>query len=229
MLVEKMSRQINDSKLYRLGALALFMMPLCYVGMFVIFGALLEIPQTSNLSERIEYVVSEQGLIGFAYIVGYLIFGVLLLVAVQSLHKRLSGVSTHLLNSASLFGLTWVVLMMCAGMTALVGMNTMTVLYPKDPQASETLFYVYTTVVNALGGGIELVGGLWVLLISVVSLRSCVLPKGLGILGLIVGAFGILTIFRSIPMTNEVFGLSQIIWFFGVGAVLCRTQDTQHA
>ncbi|RUO41973.1 hypothetical protein CWE22_07470 [Pseudidiomarina aestuarii] len=218
--------QLSDSKLSRLGALAFLLMPVCYLGMFIIFGALLAIPQGADINERIGYVVAEQGLIQFAYLLGYLIFGVLLLVSVQAIHNRFLGVSRHLLNSASLFGFIWVVLMMCAGMIALVGMNTMIMLYSKDPQAAAILFYSYTMVVNALGGGIELVGGMWVLLLSIVGLRSHIFPRLLCWVGFLVGAFGVLTVIPSLPFIKEVFGLTQIVWFIWVGTVLCGHKDS---
>lgn len=218
--------QLSDSKLSRLGALAFFLMPVCYLGMFIIFGALLAIPQGADINEKIGYLVAEQGLIQIAYLLGYLIFGVLLLVSVQAIHNRFLGVSRHLLNSASLFGFIWVVLMMCAGMIALVGMNTMIILYSKEPQAAAILFYSYTMVVNALGGGIELVGGMWVLLLSIVGLRSHIFPKLLCLVGFLVGVFGVLTVFPSLPFIKEVFGLTQIVWFIWVGTVLCRHKDS---
>ena len=112
MSIETMRHcQVSDSKLSRFGALAFFLMPVCYLGMFIIFGALLAIPQGPDISERITYVMAEQDLIGIAYLLGYFIFGFLLLVAVQAIHNRFLGVSQHLLNSASLFGFIWVVLM----------------------------------------------------------------------------------------------------------------------
>ncbi|WP_411369140.1 hypothetical protein [Pseudidiomarina salilacus] len=218
--------QVSGSKLSRFGALAFFLMPVCYLGMFIIFGAVLAIPQGADINERIGYVVAEQGLIQIAYLLGYLIFGVLLLVSVQAIHNRFLGVSRHLLNSASLFGFIWVVLMMCAGMIALVGMNTMIILYSKDPQAAAILFYSYTMVVNALGGGIELVGGMWVLLLSIVGLRSHIFPRLLCWVGFLVGVFGVLTVFPSLPFIKEVFGLTQIVWFIWVGTVLCRHKDS---
>ena len=218
--------QGSDSKLSRFGALAFFLMPVCYLGMFIIFGALLAIPQGPDINERITYVMAEQDLIGIAYLLGYFIFGILLLVAVQAIHNRFLGVSRHLLNSAGLFGFIWVVLMMCAGMIALVGMNTMIAMNLKDPQAAAILFYSYTMIVNALGGGIELVGGMWVLLLSIAGLRSSIFSRSLCVVGLFVGVFGILTVFPSLPFMKEAFGLTQIVWFVWVGVVFCRHKDS---
>jgi len=206
--------------LQRYGAIALLVMPLCYICMFMIFGVALSIPQTDMLNDKIAYVAANQGIISAAYISGYLIFGCMLLVAVQAIHHSLAKTSSHLLQSASAFGLIWVVLMMCSSMIALVGMNTMVTLHAQNPLDSQTLFYVYTTIVNALGGGIELVGGLWVLLLSLCGLLHKQLPKSLSLFGVMVGLLGILTVYQAIPEFKEAFGLTQIVWFVWMGIVL---------
>ena len=81
-------------------------------------------------------------------------------------------------------------------------------------------------IVNALGGGIELVGGMWVLLLSIVGLRPHIFPRLLCWVGFLVGVFGVLTVFPSLPFIKEAFGLTQIVWFVWVGTVLCRHKDS---
>ncbi len=221
----------TNTQLVRLGAISLFTMPLCYVSMFVVFGLVLNIPQTDVLNEKIVYVAENQGVISIAYIMGYLVFGTLLLISVQASHVMLTKDiltknARYTLNTASAFGFIWVVLMMCAGMIALAGMNTMVGIYSQDQQHAEIVYYVYATVVNALGGGIELVGGLWVFLLSIAGLKSQQLGKGLCVFGIIVGVLGILTIYQSVPEFKEAFGLSQIVWFIWMGFVMFRTELT---
>ena len=204
----------------RLGAIALLMMPLCYVCMFVVFGVMLTMPQTGVLTDKIAYLVANQGIISIGYISGYLIFGCLLLIAVQALHNRMTKGPSLLLNSASAFGFIWVVMMMCSGMIALVGLNTMATLHARASEHVETLFLVYTTITNALGGGIELIGGLWVLLLSISGLQRHCLSKGLGLFGIAVGMLGVSTLYQGIPELKDAFGLSQIVWFVWMGVAL---------
>ena len=204
------------------GASAFFAMPMCYIVMFLIYGVALSIPQTASVSDKIAYIESQQSLLSLANIFGYLVFGGFLLIAVQATHARLNVLSSHLLNAASAFGFIWVVFMFGSGMVALVGMNTMISLFTKGSTHADTLFYVYTTVVNGLGGGIELVGGIWVLLISIHGLKTAQLAKGLHLLGVVVGAVGALTLFQSVPELKDVFGLSQIVWFVWMGCSLLK-------
>lgn len=70
----------------------------------------------------------------------------------------------------------------------------------------------------------EIVGGLWVLLISVASLRSTALPGALGHLGVFVGAAGILTVVPSLAELGTVFGLGQIVWFAWLGIIMIRAR-----
>lgn len=207
------------------GAMAFFAMPLCYIAMFVIYAVPLDFPQGEDLPEKVAYVADHQSLIALANIIGYLVFGGLLLIAVQAMHRRFSVTGSDMLNSAGAFGLIWVVLMMCSGMTALVGMDTMVTLHGKGSAHAESLFVSYTTLVNALGGGIELVGGLWVLLLSICGLRHGLLAKGLHVLGLMVGVLGICTVYQGIPEFKDAFGLSQVIWFIWMGIALLRSSN----
>jgi len=87
------------------------------------------------------------------------------------------------------------------------------------------------SVANGLGNANgEILGGLWVLLVSLAALRAGGLPKGLNILGLLVGAVGIISL---IPGLTEgmvgIFGLGQIIWFVWLGIVLLRNNPSRAA
>ena len=206
-----------------MGALSAFGMALCYISMFIIFGALLSFPNTDDLGTKIQYIAEHRTLISLSYFIGYLLFGCLLLVSIQAIHNRMNMRSSSLLNSASLFGLVWVVLMMCSGMIAMIAMDKMIKLHAEGSIHAESLFMSYATLVDALGGGIELVGGLWVLLLSIVGLRDKHLSKGLNLLGIWVGLFGVLTLFHTISELKEVFGLSQIAWFIWMALVLRKT------
>ena len=79
-----------------------------------------------------------------------------------------------------------------------------------------------SAVQDGLGGGVEIVGGLWVLLISVSALRSNVFPKALNCIGIVVGIAGLLTIIPPLGDLGAVFGLGQILWFVWIGIHMLR-------
>ena len=86
-------------------------------------------------------------------------------------------------------------------------------------------------VVDALGGGIELIGALWVFVISYMGLKQSIYPKATHILGLIVGLAGVLTLFSGLSIladnvffeaTTAIFGLGQILCFILLGTHLLK-------
>jgi len=87
------------------------------------------------------------------------------------------------------------------------------------------------SVASGLGNGNgEILGGLLTLLVSLAALRAGGLPKGLNILGLLVGAVGIISIMPALTeMMTGVFGLSQVIWFVWLGIVLLRSNPGKTA
>ena len=84
-------------------------------------------------------------------------------------------------------------------------------------------------VANGLGNANgEILGGLWTLLVSLAALRAGGLPRGLNILGLLVGAVGIISLIPGLTdLLTGVFGLGQIIWFVWLGIVLLRSSASQ--
>lgn len=146
------------------------------------------------------------------------------MVTVQAAHNRLLQNQSALLNTSSIFGLLWVALMMCTGMVGLIGMHMIIDLFNTQPQTAISLFYANSLLVNGLGGGIELVGDLWVLLLSIVGIKQGIFSKWLHCLGIWVGTFGVLTVFHATPYLKEIFGLSQIVWFICLGVYLRRVE-----
>ena len=123
---------------------------------------------------------------------------------------------------ATSFGLIWAGLLVAGGMISLVGIKAVIGLYATDPDRAGTLWQAIATVHEGLGGGIEIIGGLWVLLVSWSALRSGGLPKALNYLGVLIGVAGILTVIPALDALIDVFGLAQIIWFASLGLVLLR-------
>jgi hypothetical protein len=96
-------------------------------------------------------------------------------------------------------------------------------LYSKDPAQAATVWLALSAVENALGGGIELPGGLWALLVSWAALQTGQFPKALNYLGLVIGLAGILTLVPALGDLAAVFGLGFIVWFVWVGILLLRS------
>lgn len=78
-------------------------------------------------------------------------------------------------------------------------------------------------MVIGLGGGNEIAGGLWVLLIGWAALRVGGVPRALNYLGVVIGVLGLLTVVPALEVLGAVFGLGLIVWFVWLGIVMLRS------
>lgn len=213
--------------LQRCGGLASIGMALCYFTVALIFFAALSQPEQAEPLLRIQYIDQHQFLVAAGYAIGYLLFGFLLAVMVIAIPQQLPQPRSALVQVSGLFGKVWVVLMMASGMIALTGLERVINLVNTDPDLAVTLFSVMGMMTHALGGGIELVGGLWILLFSLAGLLQQPQKAKLHWLGLLTGSFAILTVFHTLPYLKEAFGLSQLVWQLWFGVVLLRQSQQE--
>jgi hypothetical protein len=198
-------------------------MALIYIAAFVYFGAFFDYPSQGSPEEKLLFLSENQLSVSVAYGSIYILFGVLLAVMVAGLHHLLSPCGP-VASLTSLLGAVWVGLVMASGMIYVTGLKHVVGLLPESSDAAFYLWRVITMLGDSLGGGNELVGGLWVVGVSLLGLRSGVLPRALHGLGCVVGAFGLATIL-PLDVFTDMFGLSQIVWFFWLGFSLLRMRD----
>lgn len=213
--------------LQRCGGLASIGMALCYFTVALIFFVFLSQSEQAEPLQKIQYINQHQLLVLAGYAIGYLLFGFLLAVLVIAIPQQLPQPQSALVQVSGLFGKVWVVLMMASGMIALTGLELVSTLVNPDPDLAVTLFHVMGLMTHALGGGIELVGGLWILLFSLAGLQQQPHRAKLHGLGLLTGSFAILTVFHTQPYLKEAFGLSQLVWQLWFGVVLLRQSQQE--
>lgn len=175
-------------------------------------------------AEHIAFLTDNSLLLNLWYAVIYLAFGGLLVVQSLALHIRLRP--SFLATVGTAFGLIWATLMFAVGMTAMVGNVMVIEVVDGDPALAASLWSTINLVIEGAGGGIELVGALWVGLISLAALRAGSLPRGLNYLGLLVGVAGILTTTMLLTdVLTATFGLGLIAWYIWIGVVMLREGD----
>lgn len=192
-----------------------------YIAMFVFYGGYWHYPAQASTSQKIAFLAEHQHALMLSNLVGYVLFGVLLAVLVTGIHRALKSQQESLSQVAIVFGFAWVVLVMASGMIANIGLAQMLKLSAAQPDQAWTMWLTLTAVVEGLGGGNEIVGGLWVLLLSVAAWKARLFPAWINALGVLVGALGIATIYPASILT-EMFGLTQILWFALIGWRLLR-------
>ena len=216
---------MSTNTLQKAGGIAALLEALCYVVGFAVIATVLNPGSTEGWSsaQRLEFVLERDVIFQTWNLFIYVVFGVALVVLAVALHERLKVRSASLMNIATAFGLIWAGLVIASGMVTSVGLETVAALYDRDPAQADSVWLAVGAIQEGLGGGVEIVGGIWVLLIGVVSLRYRVSPRALGYLGVAVGMFGILTIVPSLGELGAAFGLGQIVWFAWMGTLMLKS------
>ena len=209
--------------LQKSGGVASLLEAIIYISAFVFFGAFWNFPADADSAQKFAFLAEHQNIFSIVTFVMYVLFGILLAILVLALHERLKVNTPILSQLASIFGVIWVGLVIASGMIANIGLAAALELSNRDPEQAMTVWRAIYAVVEGLGGGNEIVGGLWVLLLSIAALKGTDLPKTLNYFGLFVGIAGIFTVYPADVLT-EIFGLSQIVWFTWLGLVMLRTR-----
>jgi len=172
--------------------------------------------------ESVAFVVDHQAALYIWNVVIFIVFGIALVPLVLALRDRLVSLSPALANASGAFGLIWVGLVLAAGMVSNIAIGTVTDLADTDPARAQTVWSALDAVQNGLGGGNEIAGGVWILLVSWAALQTAALPRTLNYVGLAAGAAGLVTVVPALEAVGAVFGIGLIIWFVWVGVFLLR-------
>ena len=209
-------------RLQKIGGICAIFEALIYISAFIIYGGILVYPNTNaSIAEELNFLSDNHLTLSILNLVSYVLFGILLAVLVLAIHQQLKSYSPIFSKLASTFGVIWVGLVIASGMIANIGLNSVIAIGIKEPENAMLLWSSVSTISEGLGGGNEIVGGIWVLLISIIALKGQLFSKPLIFLGVLVGIAGILTIY-PLEIFTEIFGISQIIWFLWVGIFLIR-------
>ncbi len=160
-------------------------------------------------------------------LVTYVVFGIVLGTLALVLSKRLSG-SPSIAAVGGVVGFIWACMLVASGLVFNYGAGAAVGLMAKSPAQAASLWQVIEPVADGLSSGQgELLGGLWVLLVSVAALRTRALPKALNWLGIVIGIAGIASAVPVLLDARYAFGLLQIVWFIWLGIVLLRTRVSE--
>jgi hypothetical protein len=198
-----------------------------------IFGIALFVTSLSDYTEgdltraeSVDFLVDHQGTFYVWYFVMFLVFGIAIIPLARSLRERLVDVSPELADIGAVFAYIWAGLMFATGMTHNIGVSAIVDLNETDPAAAEALWSSVSTVTDGLGGGNELVGGMWILLVSLAAWGTKRLPKGLNVLGIVSACAGLVTLVPGLSDVGMIFGLGSIAWFAWTGIVLLRSKES---
>ena len=160
------------NKLQKWGGAAALYEALAYIIGFIGFIAVVNVGGIADPLDKVTAIVENQGLLTALMLIVYVAWGASLVVLTLALHERLNGKNSALARTATAFGIIWSVLVIASGMIYNVGMETVVTLAATNPEQAATVWLAIGSVFNGLGGGVEVVGGIWVILLSVAGLRS---------------------------------------------------------
>jgi hypothetical protein len=211
--------------LQKFGGFAALYMAVAYLIGMTLFLVVLNYPSITNPAQKVALLFEKQMVIFSTNLIMYIFFGVFLIVLSLALYDRLKSGAKAIMQVATVIGIIWAGSLIASGMVSNAGIAPVVALFAKDPAQAALSWQGIESVANGLGNGNgEILGGLLTLLVSIAALRTGGLPKVLNIIGLLVGAVGIISIIPGLTeLLVSVFGVGQIIWFVWLGIVLLRS------
>jgi len=211
--------------LQRLGGLTGIYFAIAYIIMILFFVVIVDYPNITEQSEKIEMFINNKAGMSATYLFGYVIFGLLLAVFSMAVYDRLKAAYPNAAKFSAIYGIMWGCLLVGSGMLYIKGISSAIDMYAKDPLQAITVW----TSIEAIALGLsfsqgEILGGVWTLLISITALKAKVFHKGISYVGIIAGVAGILSIIPAINVIGgtAIFGITQIIWYFFMGITLLK-------
>jgi hypothetical protein len=169
------------------------------------------------------FLAENQTLVYVWNLIAYWVSAIALVLIVLALYERLKSGAPALMQAASVFGFIWAGLIIASGNLMLSNIGVTAGLYAQDSAQAVTVWSALQAVETGITSGNELVGSLWLLLTSIAILRTGALGKGLGYLGIVLSAAGIVTLVPSVALPMAmIFGLGLIVWCIWLGIVLLR-------
>jgi len=206
------------------GGLAAFYLATAFVAAMPYFLVFVKYPSVVDPAEKVAMLAGNQGSMRVMYLVSYILFGIVLAVLALALYARLKDDAPVLAQAATAVGLIWAVVLVASGLIFNAGVVAVAGLHGTDPAQAVAAWQAIEPIAQGLGGsGGELLGGLWVLLVSVAALRTGGLPKVLNWFGVAIGAAGVLSVVPALSDVAYGFGLLVIVWFAWLGVAMLRS------
>jgi hypothetical protein len=216
--------------LQKFGGFSALYLAVAYIIGMALFLVVLDYPNLTNAAQKVAMLVDKQVVFVSTNLLMYVFFGVFLIVLLLALYNRLKSGAPAIMQVATAIGIIWAGSLIASGMVSNAGIDPVVTLYTQNPAQAALAWQGIESVANGLSNSTgEILGGLLTLLVSLAALRAGGLPKSLNILGLLVGAAGIVSILPGLTDLIIVFGISQVIWFVWLGIVLLRGNSGQTA
>ncbi len=214
-------------KIQKMGGVASIISGIAYLVGIAIAVTIVMPSLSLEVDETIVFMTENATMLFIWHLFIYIIAGVALVFIAIAVYDRLKVKASAMAQLSLAFGIIWATLVLASGMMLILDANVVTELYKNNVDQAIQTYITLTAVENALGGGIELPGGVWIILLSLGGLSSKIWPKALNILGLIIGVAGIVTVAPALHEVGMIFGLGFIIWFIWMGIVMIKSEKVE--
>ena len=192
------------------------------VGLAMFVTVFMDFVNATDPSAAAEFIADNQLALHLWNNAIHIVFGVVLVPLVLAIGDRLHTARSPMASVASVFGLIWSGVIIATGMILNITYITVSDLQATDPEMASSVWASLDAVTNGLGGGNEVLGGIWVLGISVVALRERLFARWINHLGVVMGVSALVTIVPALEDVGAIFGLGLIVWFIAVGSTLVK-------
>jgi len=208
--------------LQKMGGIAALYEAAAYLIGFALWVGVLNYSGDLTPAEKVASFVNNQTMWYLLNLVVYIGAGFFLVPLALALYERLKTSSSAIMQVATAIGLIWAGVVIASGMISNIGIENVVNLYNTDPAQAAPVWLAIDSVRDGIGGGNEIIGGVWILLVSWAALQAGGLSKALNYLGVGIGVAGILSAVPALGMFTDIFGLTQIVWFIWLGIVMLR-------
>jgi hypothetical protein len=196
-----------------------------YIFGFIIMFSILQpaMDASKTALDKLNFIIENKMIYQTWILLIYVVFGIVLIPLTIAINENFKDQTSIWIKSTPVFSFIWSGLVIASGMIGVLAIDSVAVIYSTDSNSALTSWKTTEAIQNGLGGGVEIIGGIWVFLISVNGLKHSIFNKYLNSFGVIVGGAGILTIVPALKDLGAIFGLTQIIWFLWIGVTMIKS------
>lgn len=206
---------------FKLGAMASFTCAICFIlGLSLI---MIWVPEFNDGPEQRLRTLSEHSrLMQVWYFIIYVVFSISILILSSYLLKRVEQEQSLLQKMTMLYSYLWATYVFASGLIAILSIELMFGSWLQIHGAMSDIWRDVYSVQMGLGEGVEWVGGIWIVLITLCLYKQHCFSKTVHFFGFIIAPFGLLTVIPSLGIFGAVFGSLQLIWFIWLGVLILQ-------
>ncbi|MFA3792397.1 hypothetical protein AB6T38_14875 [Aliiglaciecola sp. SL4] len=171
-------------------------------------------------TQRLLVFTEHRILMQFWYFVVYIVFAIaILLLSMQITAKgKLEHSKTHKITM--LVSYLWSSYIFASGLIAILSIELLfNAWLPVNGSISDVWQDIYA-IQMGLGEGVEWVGGIWMLTMTLTLIEQQQFPRLIHGVGFITAVCGLLTLFPNFSIMGAIFGMLQVVWFIWLSIVL---------